>query len=466
MVGQGAAGHGPAQEAVAAALERAAAVADLNAFITLDAQGAGAEAARHDRRGGGTRRWCLAVKDNVHVAGLPNTAGTPGLAGFVPAADAPVVAALRAAGAIVLGKTNMHELALGVTSCNPTFGAVGNGADPALFAGGSSGGTAAAVASGIVDAGLGTDTGGSVGIPAALNGIYGLRPSAGRYPSAGVTPLSVTRDTPGPMARTLERLTALDSFVTGRSLIGSSPTGRTGAALPPDRALRLGLPRHVFTEDLETPVRVAWEAAVERLGTARARWVPVDTGHLVEFDARVGMHLVLGEFAAAFDRYLAGHRIGRSTAEVVGAAADPAVAELLAAAALPTGPAYPGPAALRGAVVERRAMQAAYAELFAASGVDAILCPTVPVCARPLHRHEESLRLNGRDVPTFPTLIRNTSPSATAGLPSVTVPLPVDGSAPVGLQLVGPRGGDRGLLAVAARIDVLLRPGEAGGTRR
>ncbi|MFJ4091640.1 amidase family protein [Kitasatospora sp. NPDC089913] len=454
MVGQGAAGRGPAQQAVAAALERAAAVAHLNAFITLDADGAGAEAARHDRRGGGARRWCLAVKDNVHVAGLPNTAGTPGLAGFVPAADAPVVAALRAAGAIVLGKTNMHELALGVTSGNPTFGAVGNGTDPALFAGGSSGGTAAAVASGVVDAGLGTDTGGSVGIPAALNGIYGLRPSAGRYPSAGVTPLSVTRDTPGPMARSLDRLAALDAFV----------TGRTGTA-PPDRPLRLGLPRQVFAEDLEAPVRAAWEAAVERLGTARTVRVPVDTGHLVESDARAGMHLVFGEFATALERYLAEHGVGRTAAEVVEAAADPAVAGLLRAAALPTGPGYPGPDALRGALVERRALQAAYAELFAANGVDALLSPTVPVCARPLHRHEESLPLNGRDVPTFPTLIRNTSPSATAGLPSVTVPLPVDGSPPVGLQLVGPRGGDRELLAVAARIDALLRPGEAGGAR-
>ncbi|MCX4690414.1 amidase family protein [Kitasatospora purpeofusca] len=453
MVGPGAAGRGPAQEAVAAALERAAAVAHLNAFITLDAEGAGAEAARHDRRGDGARRWCLAVKDNIHVASLPNTAGTPGLAGFVPATDAPVVAALRAAGAIVLGKTNMHELALGVTSGNPTFGAVGNGADPALFAGGSSGGTAAAVASGVVDAGLGTDTGGSVGIPAALNGIYGLRPSAGRYPSAGVTPLSVTRDTPGPMARTLNRLAALDAFV----------TGRTGTAPPPDRALRLGLPRHVFTEDLEAPVLAAWEAAVDRIARARTILVPVDTGHLVEYDARAGMHLVLGEFAVALDRYLAGHRVGRSSAEVVDAAADPGVAELLRTAALPAGPAYAGPAALRGAVAERRAMQAAYAELFAVNGVDAILSPTVPVCARPLHRHEEWFPLNGREVPTFPTLIRNTSPSATAGLPSVTVPLPVDGSPPVGLQLVGPRGGDLELLAVAARVDALLRRGDGGG---
>ncbi len=456
MVGPGTArrGRAQAQETVAAALDRAAATGHLNAFITLDAEGARAEAARHDERGGPTRRWCLVVKDNVHVAGLPNSAGSPALADFVPATDAPVVTALRAAGAIVLGKTNMHELAMGVTSCNPTFGAVGNATDPALFAGGSSGGTAAAVAANIADAGLGTDTGGSIGIPAALNGIYGLRPTAGRYPSAGVTPLSVTRDTPGPMARTLDRVIALDTFVTGgRTADAASPT------LPPERTVRLGLPRHVFTEDLEAPVRAAWEAAVDRLTTARTTWVPVDTAHLVAYDARIGIHLVLGEFAAAFDHYLAEHDAGRTVAEVLDAAGDPAVAELLKAAALPTGPGYPGPAALRRAVAERRAMQAAYAELFAANDLDAILSPTVPVCARPLHRHEDTLPLNGREAPTFATLIRNTSPGATAGQPSITLPLPVDDSPPVGLQLVGPRGGDRALLAVATLIDALLRPG-------
>lgn len=268
MVGPGAAGRGPAQQAVAAALERAAAVAHLNAFITLDAEGAGAEAARHDRRGGATRRWCLAVKDSIHVAGLPNTAGTPGLAGFVPAADAPVVAALRAAGAIVLGKTNMHELALGVTSGNPTFGAVGNGADPALFAGGSSGGSAAAVASGIVDAGLGTDTGGSVGIPAALNGIYGLRPSAGRYPSAGVTPLSVTRDTPGPMARTLDRLAALDAFVASTAPGRRRPrTARSGSACRGMCSPRTWRPRS------GRPGRRPWTGSARR-GPSGCRWTP------------------------------------------------------------------------------------------------------------------------------------------------------------------------------------------------
>ncbi|MFB6891357.1 amidase family protein [Kitasatospora sp. NPDC056327] len=440
----------PVRRTVAAALDRAAATAHLNAFITLDADGALAEAGRRDaadERAG----WCLAVKDNIHVAGLPNTAGTPALRGFVPTADAPVVAALRAAGAIVLGKTNMHELALGVTSGNHAFGAVGNATDPALFAGGSSGGTAVAVATGVADAGLGTDTGGSMTIPAALNGVYGLRPSTGRYPSAGLTPLSTTRDTPGPMARSLDRLRVLDTLV----------TGETGGSAP-HRPLRLGLPRQVFAEDLEGPVREAWEAAVERLTTARTVWVPVDTAHLAGFDARIGIPLVFGEFAGALGRYLDEHGTGLTPAGVLGAVADPALAELLRSCALPTGPAFTGPAALRAALAERRAMQAAYAGLLTANGLDALLSPTVPVCARPLHRYEESLPLNGREAPTFATLIRNTSPAATAGQPSVTVPLPVTGSPPVGLQLVGRRGADRDLLAAAAVVDTLLRNGGAG----
>ncbi|MFH9347905.1 amidase family protein [Kitasatospora sp. NPDC017646] len=445
-------GRGLAHEVVSAALERAAAAEHLNAFITLDAEGALAEAARRDARGGGPAPWCLVVKDNIHVAGLPNTAGTPALTGFVPDADAPVVAALRPAGAVVLGKANMHELSMGATSCNHTFGAVGNAADPALFAGGSSGGTAAAVAAGVAEAGLGTDTGGSVTIPAALNGVYGLRPTSGRYPSAGITPLSATRDTPGLMARTLGRLTALDAVVTGE-------TARPGDR---GRPLRLGLPRHVFTEDLEGPVRTAWEAAVDRLTAAGAQWVAVDTAHLAECDARIGFPLVFGEFAAALGRYLDEHRTGLTPAEVLDAAGDPAIGEILKATALPTGPGYPGPAALHRALAERRALQAAYTGLFTANGLDAILSPSVPVCARPLHRHEDSLPLNGRDVPTFHTLIRNTSPAATAGLPSLTLPLPVTASAPVGLQLTGPRTADRELLAVGARIDAVLRPAVAG----
>src|SRR5690606_13609012 len=129
--------------------------------------------------------------------------------------DAPVIATLRRAGALFLGKTNMHELSFGATSINRHTGPVRNPANPDLIAGGSSGGSAAAVAAGLAPAALGTDTGGSCRIPAALCGIVGYRPSNGRYSNAGVVPLSLTRDTIGLLTRSVEDAVLLDSAITG-----------------------------------------------------------------------------------------------------------------------------------------------------------------------------------------------------------------------------------------------------------
>jgi Asp-tRNA(Asn)/Glu-tRNA(Gln) amidotransferase A subunit family amidase len=175
---------------VEAALQRAQEIAELNAFVTLaDVPASGAE--------GPLAGVPIAVKDSIHVAGFPCTGGTPALRNWRPASDAPIVTILRKAGAVVVGKTGMHELSAGITSNNPAYGAVRNPHDPRLIAGGSSGGSAVAVAAGVVPVALGADTAGSLRIPAALCGCVGFRPTPGRYPNEGVIPLSATRDTVG-----------------------------------------------------------------------------------------------------------------------------------------------------------------------------------------------------------------------------------------------------------------------------
>ena len=176
----------------------------------------------------------MVVKDNIDVVGFPCTAGSPALAGHRPLRDADCVAPLRAAGAVVLGKSNLHEFALGVTSGNAAYGAVRNPHAPGRIAGGSSGGTAAAVAARLAPVGLGTDTGGSIRIPAALCGVVGFRPSTGRWPARGVVPISVpSRDTAAPMARSVADCALLDAVVCGED-------PRLQILSP--RGLRLGVP--------------------------------------------------------------------------------------------------------------------------------------------------------------------------------------------------------------------------------
>ncbi|MBR0907965.1 amidase family protein [Bradyrhizobium liaoningense] len=192
------------------ALARAKANGDLNAFVTLDEAGALKAAAAFDAAGDRSKPLGgvpIVIKDNIEVAGLPCSAGTPALKGYVPQADAPVAAKLRAAGAVIIGKTSMHEFAFGISGYNTAFktGAefgVRNAYDRTLIAGGSSSGTGAAIGARIVAGGLGTDTGGSVRVPGALNGCASLRPTVGRYSQEGIAPISHTRDTAGPMAAT------------------------------------------------------------------------------------------------------------------------------------------------------------------------------------------------------------------------------------------------------------------------
>ena len=443
-----------AEGLAAALLARSAKHSDLNAFITLDTECvlAAARAADRQRAAGETlgalQGVPIVLKDNLDTAGLPTTGGTPGLKGHRPDRNAPVVAALVEAGAIVLGKANMHELAFGITNNNAGFGAARNPFDRARIPGGSSGGTAVAVAARLAPGGVGTDTGGSVRVPAALCGIVGFRPTVGRWPQRGIVPISHTRDTAGPMARSVADCAVLDSVVAGPP---------TAFAPMPLRGLRLGLPRRHFWEDLDTGLAGILEERLRQLRDAGAVLIEADLPDVPARDAAAGFPIALHEVATDLGRYLAEHQTGLDLAGLAAQIASPDVraiiGNVLSAAAVPD-------AVYRQALdVDRPAVQEAYRRYFRGHDVRAVLLPTTPLPAARIGE-DETVLLNGQSRPTFITFIRNTDPGSIAGVPGLSLPAGLTAAGlPVGLEIDGPAGSDRELLAIGAALErILPRP--------
>lgn len=442
-------GNVSAVQCTQAALALAAEHATLNAFITLDHQGANATARAADAnadKSGALFGVPVVVKDNIATAGLPTSAGTPALKDWVPETDAPVWQRLRDAGAILIGKTNMHELAFGITSNNSAFGAVGNSRVPGCFAGGSSGGTGAAIGIGVVAAGLGTDTGGSVRIPAALNGVAGLRPTKGRYSGAGIVPLSATLDTPGPMAATVDDLVLLDGVVTGM------PTDLDPVPLS---GVRLGVPAP-FTTGLDDETLEIFDAAIAALRQAGATLVPIEMDGLMQLSGKVGFALALWEFKRDLAAFLADNRVGLSIDDVASQVASPDVKFIVNELIL--GPQAMTAAAYDAAItIFRPQLQGLYAETFSANHLDAVVFPTTPLPAQPITGCDSTVTLGGKEAATFDTFIRNTAPGANAGIPGLAIPagLTRDGR-PVGIELDGPAFSDRRLLAIGLSVERVL----------
>ena len=439
---------------VSAALARAKANPDLNAFITLDETGAMKAAAAFDARKkkgackplGGVP---IVIKDNIEVAGLPTSAGTPALKAYVPKKDAPVAAKLRDAGAIIIGKTNMHELAFGISGYNMAFktGAeygVRNAYDHSKIAGGSSSGTAASIGARIVTAGLGTDTGGSVRIPCALNGCASLRPTVGRYPQAGIAPISHTRDTAGPMATTMADVALLDRIIAGGSAI-------EGADL---KSVRIGVEKNMLT-NLDDDTDAAFHAALDKLKAAGVTVVDIEMPKLGELNNQVGFPVALYEAYDDMVAYLKRTGSGITIEELAKQIASPDVKGTYDGLVIPRK--LPGPnktvvdarpaydAAIKTA---RPALQALYRDTFAKNKLDAIAFPTVPKVAIPANPDSSSLA-------NFVLFIQNTDPGSNAGVPGIQVPLALGASSklPVGLELDGPAGSDRKLLAIGMALD-------------
>jgi mandelamide amidase len=428
---------------------------DLNAFIHLDAEYVAgrprSESASDESAGAESlplSRFTLAIKDNIEVAGMACTAGTPILRDYVPRFDAPSVARLRAAGACVAGKANLHELAYGITSNNYAFGPVRNAIDPDYFAGGSSGGTAAAIASGVVRAGLGTDTGGSSRIPAALNGIVGLRPSTGRYPMAGVARISPTRDVIGPMARNVSDVALLDAVLADCAAAQSEMLELRG--------LRIGLPTRHFQDSLHPDVTAVLHRSVALLRDAGAVIVEADLQEVATLNAAVSFPIVLFETARALRKFLRHTGLPISIGQLYDSIASPDVKELVGLALH----GHVSESAYQRAVRDQRPrLQRLYAEYFETHRVEAVLFPTTPLPACLVNGSDATVPLNGSRVPTFATFIRNTDPGSNAGIPGISLPAGFSSkNLPVGIELDGPVGSDRRLLAVAAAVEAVLKP--------
>jgi mandelamide amidase len=451
------AGSLTSEQLVSAYLAQAKAKPQLNAFITLDEDGAlkaarAADAAR--QRGGPCKPLAgvpVVVKDNIQVQGLPATAGTPALKGFVPSADAPVVAKLRAAGAVVLGKTHMHELAFGVTGYNPAFQSgpevgVRNAYDTTKIAGGSSSGNGAALGARMAPAALGTDTGGSVRIPCAFNGCAALRPSMDRYSQQGIAPISHTRDTAGPMALSVADLALLD-----RAIAGGAPV------VPADlKRVRLGVVPAFFA-NLDADTKAATDAALDKLRAAGVTLVDVEMPKLMELNAAVGFPVALYEAHDDMVAYLAKYRTGVDIKQLAAAAVSPDVKGTFDGLVIPRKlPAANGvvdakPAYDNAIAKARPALQKLYRDTFKANRLDALVFPTVPrvaLAATPEASSPEN----------FGALIQNTDPGSNAGIPGLQLPsgLGAASGLPIGLELDGPAGSDRKLLALGLAVEGVL----------
>ena len=459
---------------VEAALERIAAHNDaLGAYLTVDAEGALAAAVALDARiaqgddlaGLPLAGATVAVKDAFCTRGLRTTCGSRMLERFVPPYDATAVARLRAAGAVVLGKANMDEFSMGSSTERSAFGPARNPWDTTRIPGGSSGGSAVAVAAGLATLGLGSDTGGSVRQPAALTGLVGLKPTYGRVSRYGLVAYASSLDVVSPMARTVEDCAAMYLV-----LAGHDPRDATSYARPVEapaltgpaalRGLRVGVPVEYFGEGVEASVRARVESALAAMQSAGAVLVPLS---MPGTDDALACYYVLSpaEASSNLARY-DGVRYGLRVTGAGPGADLGAMYEATRRAGF--GPEVQRRILLGTFVLSAGHFDAFYARAVAARGriaaefaaafetVDVLATPTAPTEAFALgEKLDDPVAMYQADVCTLPASL--------AGVPAASVPVGLGAAGmPVGMQLIAPAFAEARLLAVCHAVEALVGP--------
>ncbi|MBW6455505.1 MAG: Asp-tRNA(Asn)/Glu-tRNA(Gln) amidotransferase subunit GatA [Trueperaceae bacterium] len=439
----------------------AAASSTSNAFVALAEERALARAAAVDaqvaagRDPGPLAGVPVAVKDNICTAGVATTAGSAVLRGFVPPYDATVVARLEAAGALVIGKTNLDEFGMGSSSETSVFGPVRHPADPHRVAGGSSGGSAVAVAEGVVPLALGTDTGGSVRQPAAFCGVFGIKPTYGRLSRHGVIAYASSLDQVGVFSRDPD-----DAAVALSAMAGRDPADATTAARPADevgpvpvdlRGLRVGRIADLW-RGVSDGVRAALDGVAARFAEAGATVVDVELP-IVEAAVASYYLIAMAEASSNLSRYdgtLYGLRVGEArdgheavarATRAAGLGREVQRRVLMGSFALSAG--YADAYAERAARVRRRIADALQGAL---AGVDVLLAPTAPTVAwRQGERLDDPLAMYVADVTTC---LANLS-----GMPALSLPAgAAEDGLPAGAQLIGPAWSEARLLGWARAV--------------
>ena len=378
----------------------------------------------------------ISLKDNINTKGIRTTAGSKILKDFIPQHDARVVVLLKEAGAVILGKTNMHEFAYGVTSNNPHYGPVRNPWDPARVPGGSSGGSAAAVAAGLCYGSIGTDTGGSIRIPASLCGVTGLKPSGGRISCEGIIPLSPAFDCAGPLGRTVGDVAILTGALYSR--VDREPNMTRASTLRADaRKFCLGIPRQLFFDAVSPEVRNAFDRALPDLcrGAVTAKDISIP---LLDETEVAGNHIAWTE--AALYHQQQGYFPARSADY-----GDDVRSRLEMGCKLPAVD-Y-----LRALEIQKQFFQQLHLAL-AEADVDAIVFPSTAIEAPLLT--QETIRIGAHEHPARALLLRHNRPANLAGVPAVSVPWGFTRSGlPIGLQIMAGVSSEPILLRIARILE-------------